>query len=451
MRPVPRWLRRALRLARRVVDVFPITPLGAVVAGGAAWLLATYAYGALDLVLLVVGWGAVGLAALTVPFTVGAAAWLRIRLGRASGEAAHPTLEAGVPTPTGRRLPGWAWLPFVDVRWAWESIDDAPGFPSVRVDTRPAAGGGRTELVTVAERCELDGVRRRATVGDVFGLSRVAIRRTDRTPIRVLPHVGRLQRAELLRSLTGGDEQPHPMGIVDGDRVDLRRYVPGDPARFIHWKVFGRTRRLVVRTPERSLSRARRTVAYFAAAAGDEASAAVARIAIQHGAFGDEWSFTADGASADTDVPEEALAMVVRSASARDRGAEGLLRFVARAERRGPATLVVFAPPAPGPWLDRVVDVARRSPRPVRVLIGVDGLSAPPATPRWARLLARPAPATGTDGAALERVVAALRGVRCEVSVFDRPTGRWLGDLARRRAAEGAARRRGGRARTVAA
>ena len=48
--------------------------------------------------------------------------------------------------------------------------------------------------------------------------------------------------------------------LEDGDRIELRRYVPGDSARFIHWKVFGRTRKLMVRVPERALSRARRTV-----------------------------------------------------------------------------------------------------------------------------------------------------------------------------------------------
>ena len=84
-------------------------------------------------------------------------------------------------------------------------------------------------------------------------------------PIEVLPHLGGIRRLPVLTSLTGGEEFPHPMGLEDGDRVELRRYVPGDSARFIHWKVFGRTRKLMVRVPERALSRARRTVAYLVA------------------------------------------------------------------------------------------------------------------------------------------------------------------------------------------
>ena len=76
-----------------------------------------------------------------------------------------------------------------------------------------------------------------------------------------LPRLAGLSRMPALSSLASGDAAPHPMGLEDGDRLELRRYMPGDPARFIHWKVLSRTRRLMVRTPERALSLARRTAA----------------------------------------------------------------------------------------------------------------------------------------------------------------------------------------------
>ena len=100
---------------------------------------------------------------------------------------------------------------------------------------------------------------------------------------------------------------------LHGDRVELRRYVPGDSARFIHWKVFGRTRKLMVRVPERALSRARRTVAYLVAGAHDEAAAAAARAAIEEEALGTDWQFAADGSPEATSDRSEAIHKVMAS------------------------------------------------------------------------------------------------------------------------------------------
>jgi len=417
----------------------PPTPLGLAVAGGAWWLLEAFAYAQLDLVLLAAGWGAIGLVALANGATVLGAVLLRHRLRNAFSEPREPvTVEAGRPTPTGALVPGLPWFPGLAVEHRWERPPGAAHFPATRVESRPG-GGGLREVVTLAERADLPAIRRRVLVGDVFGLARMGIRGDDPTPHRALPDLGRLAASATLQSLAGGDEQPHPMGLVDGDRVDLRRYVPGDPARFIHWKVYGRTRKLVVRTPERSLSQARRTVVYVVPGPDDEASAAACRVALARGAFGDEWVLTTDGAGADTGHPDQALAFVVRSIAHRDRGGQALPAFLERADREGPAALVLFVPPVPGPWLDRVVEAARRRPRPPRVVIGVDGLVAHRPRPRWQRLLTAEPPRPGVPAAALERVVDALRGAGAEVMVHDRRSGRLLGREARRRVMAAAA------------
>ena len=129
----------------------------------------------------------------------------------------------------------------------------------------------------------------------MLGLARFGLYHEDPSALTVVPHAGGLSQMPLLISMSGGDEIPHPMGVADGDRVELRRYAPGDPARFIHWKAFSRTRKLMVRVPERALSRARRVVAYQVAGPDDEASAAAAKVAAESGSLGGEWIFGADG------------------------------------------------------------------------------------------------------------------------------------------------------------
>lgn len=415
-----RAFQRLRRLARRVADLFPVTPLGLFVGGASGTALRVFAYGKLDLVFLVLGWGAVGLTALGIVTVVAGAIWLKVRT-RPAPRTEPLALETERPTPTGFRVSSLVWLPLVQVRWEWEHPE------GVRVE--PARRFGRhEETIVLRERGELRGVRRRIVVEDAFGLARVAIRKDDPLVLDVVPHAGGLRRMPVLTSLAGGDEQPHPMGLEDGDRVELRRYAPGDPARFIHWKVFSRTRRLMVRMPERALTRARRTVAYLVAGPDDEASAAAARVAIETDALGGEWIFGADGATHDARSPEEAIDLVVRSIAAREKGAAGLEPFLVRAERAGPASAVVFAPPRPGRWLDAVVAIAKKRRGRMRIVIGVDGLAKRPERKLWQRLIAFDPASEGTSADALDEVLRILGTTRCEVVVLDRTSGRRLGE-----------------------
>lgn len=187
----------------------------------------------------------------------------------------------------------------------------------------------------------------------------------------------------------------------------------------------------MVRMPERALSRSRRTVSYLIGGPEDEASAAAARVAIEGGALGPEWVFGADGTDGECDEVADAIGRVIRSAGIGDRGALALRGFVDRAERTGPASLVLFAPPRRGPWLDRAVAVLRARGRRARVVIGVDGIDAAPPSPWWIRALARDAPRVGTPLAELDAVLAVLAPLRCDIVVVDRRSGRRLGDAHR--------------------
>ncbi|MGE0787712.1 MAG: DUF58 domain-containing protein [Sandaracinaceae bacterium] len=418
------------RALRRVLDLFPLTFLGLIVGAGAGAALYWIAYQELDLIWLVIGYLVLGLLAaslLAVTFTAIGLAIATRRRPHASAD--RLTVETSYPMPSGFSLPTLDWMPLIQIRWTWERP------ASVDVDHDKVRQGTfwlrRREKITARVRGKHASVRRRIVIEDAFGLARLAIRQTDALEVTALPHTGKLDETPMLVSLAGGDERPHPMGIEDGDRVELRRYAPGDPARFIHWKVFSRTRRLMVRMPERALSPARRTVSYLVAGPGDEASAAAARVALEGGAFGSEWTFSADGATADTSRVDEGIAMIVGSQG--QRGAAGLRTFLERAERTGPASAVLFVPPRPGPWLDLVVTAARARAARTRIVVATDGVDPkkPPSIVR--RLLLRAGGASdATPSRDLERVLTTLAQSRAEVIVLDRVTGRRLGQAHRR-------------------
>src|SRR5690606_22039025 len=134
-----------------------------------------------------------------------------------------------------------------------------------------------------------------------------------------------------------------------------------------------------------------------------------ARVAIESGSFGPDFRFGADGSAKDTDRIDEAVEMIVRSVEARDEGGRALEAFVTRAERAGPASLVVFVPPRPGSCPPAA---GAAEPKPAL----------------WRRVLMLPSSREGTPASELEAVIAALSATRAEVIVLDRKSGRRLGD-----------------------
>jgi uncharacterized protein (DUF58 family) len=284
--------------------------------------------------------------------------------------------------------------------------------------------------VTLEDRGQFETIERRIVVEDPFGLTRVAFRRRQTRGMRVLPRLGGLGHLTSLTALAAGADLPHPMGLEDGDRLELTRYTPGDPARFIHWKVFARTRKLLVRRPERALAVARRCAAFFIAEQGDDASAAAARLALERNLLGNEWVFGTDLTVAGTSRVDEALAHLIESVGARDKQAAGLAPFLAQVETKGPASVIVFAPPRPGAWVQAVIRATSR--RQLRAVIAVDGLAEPVPRPLWLRVLASDPPREGVEAEALDAVLGMLGRAHVPVILLDRATGRPLGDRARR-------------------
>jgi hypothetical protein len=415
--PVVRWL----TVAR---DLFPLTPLGVALGLGAYAALRAFAYAELDLVWLVTGYAAIGLCLLALVCVLPASlyVWLRLRARRA---LTHDTLrlETGRLLPSGFALPSLRFVPFVQVRWEYLS-------PPVETLEHRQHAGELLEHVSLRDRGRYTEIVRRVHVQDPFGLARVAMRGSDAREVVVLPQLGGLSHLPSLSAPAGGSDLPHPMGLEDGDRLELSRYTPGDPARFIHWKAFARTRKLLVRRPERAIAIARRCAAFYVAGPNDDASAAVARLALERKLLGQEWIFGTDLAVWGTSRVDEALTELLASVRARSHQAAGLPGFLAQADKRGPASVIVFGPPEPGAWLTAVTRAAGR--RQLRVVIGVDGVYESRKRPRWLSLFRSELQPFGARAAALDEVMLSLGRARVPVTLLDRTTGRVLGDVGRR-------------------
>lgn len=418
---------RARSFARRALDLFPFTFPGLLTLAGAALALFYYGWKRLDLLLLIVGVVGLALGALALLVTSLAAIGLRLRLRRLS--SSEPLrLECDVPARTGVAIPRLWFLPLVKVTWSWVE-------PEATVRPQPAFRSIHEEIVP-RRRVLTDQILRRVEVGDAFGLTRIAFRIREARALHVIPSVGALRRVHVVRSIAAGEDLYDPGGTPEGERIDTRAYGSGDPIRLILWKVFARSRQLVVRTPERAYSVSRKMIAYAVAGEGDEPAAGAARVAVESGALGATWVLGADGTDVDATTPRGALDLLARSASCPpDQRGLGLGPFLKRASQGARSRAVVFVPPRPGPWIERVLSAVRThtgrasgsaSPAPVEFVVCTDGVARDAPRGILARLVfapsGTPAPAR-TPARELAAVIRALGAARARVVVVDRLKG----------------------------
>jgi hypothetical protein len=417
-------LRRAAAIGRRLVDLFPFTPLGIVTISAAGFALRRYGLGRVDLLYLVIGVVGLALAAICLLFSMLAALGLAIGLRRArrrrSEEGAPPLrLECGARAATGFSLPSMWYLPMIRTAWSWEDP---------RADVHVTRERGRlAEQVTPARRGLEEAIVRRIEIGDAFALTKIAFPHREVIRVRAVPSTGALDRLRLSRSIAAGDETYDPEGAAEGERVDIRGYAPGDPIRFILWKVFAKTRQLVVRTPERAISPARRAFAYVVSGRGDEPAAGVARKAVETGALGASFVMGADGVPEDARSADEALELLARSGSATVGDGAGLAAFLRRAAPAPATRAIVFVPAFDGRWRTELLAAARtRSRSGLHVVVCTDGLDR--ARPRgFVKRLLMGKRDTRDDRPNIrdvEALVRALSATGAEVVLVDRAHGR---------------------------
>jgi uncharacterized protein (DUF58 family) len=405
--------------AARVRELCPLRLPGLALLAAALWVALRFSREEADYLLYPAGLAAAGLVVLCVASVVlGGVVLRRAVVARPAG--VPETLETTVATTTTFRCPRFARWPLLEVDLDWA----APADVGVVAEPR---GRELEEVVTARARGRHARVERRFTVYDVFGLAAVTFRVAWEAPFRVAPAAA-AATAELAASYAHGDAFSSPSGRPEGDLVEMRRYGYGDPLRHVLWRTFARTRRLLVRMPERATAPQPITVAFLVAGDADEATAAAARLYLERGVLGPDFVFAAAGALRPTRDPRDAIEQIIDSAAARAEGGAALERLAAQVEGSRLASCLVFVPPVDGAWRERVVAFSRRLAAPATVIIGVDGEPAAPRR-RWARWLLSDDPDTDA-GAADGRVFARVPGLRAalesdglRVQVLHRRTG----------------------------
>ena len=361
---------------------------------------------------------ALGLLGLCMICTLLAALALRFSLRKHGTWEMPEQIETTHPVRTGFRFSRLSIWPLVEVRMQWE----APRAMDVALEI---SGRFFEETVTARERGRYTHVIRRFSVEDIFGLTGFTFRKSYERALRVVP-ARCVQGPEVIVGHASGDAFSHPLGKAEGDLIEMRKYGHGDPLRHILWKTFARTRRLLVRMPERAVSPMPTTSAFLVAGPEDEPAAAAARLYVETGLLGEDFVFAADGAPTPTNKPAEAVDQIIDSIQRRAEGGMSLESFRRGVEPVRLGRCIVFAPPTDGAWTDRVTAFSRTLPQPATIIIGVEGDAAVAPKQGISRFLVRKKKVGVHVHPDLPAVRAKLEAGGMQVKVLHRETGQVL-------------------------
>ncbi len=409
---------------RALAGLFPLTARGVVTLLCIALALRFFGYGAMDLMVFALGICALAILVSCLFSVIVCGLILQRRIQREAGDKSGRgngrAFEAGFPNRTGFSLPPVGLLPLVRLQWSWHYPD--------RIDSRIriAADEFLEEEITPRLRCLSGHVTRRFEVSDVLGLCRYSWRARRERECYVLPRINTLKNLPLLHSLAAEDGMPRQSGEPVGDRMEIRPYAAGDSVRDILWKNYARTRQLNVRQRERSVAHGKRILAYLLSGPGDEAAAAVARAALESGAFGDDWQFSADGTETPCDDLDSSLRAVARSRGLGAPHAPGLERFLTAADQRGATHCIVFAAAGTVSGLAGIGKGAFQGR--FSLVLATDGMEEPERRPPWNRFFLRPTERRrdGGSGGSREELLLLCRQLGPAVEsivLVDRATG----------------------------
>ncbi len=389
------WMRGIGRFLRRVVLLFPLSRRGMGVAVFGGLFLWGYGLRQKDWILLVLGAIAICLVVLGVVLVAGTALWVGWRMRALAKMQTGTTPLLGVvgeSVETGLRLPAWQ-MPFVDFRVLWLE-------PKAEV-TLDAHFRGMEESVCFQRRWSAERIVRAFVIRDFFGLSEVRWEREEQRTVQVLPRVSSFSTTPL-RSMSDGEGHYVPSSPRHGDLVDTRAYMPGDPIRHIHWKLFARSQQLIVRIQEPSRDYDLKLLAYLICDPFDEYASEIARWSMESGALGHGWSFGADGsaliAQEDLATGREILARSGTAVDGKGQGLEGFLETVQFDPERH--QLLLFASASVWRWLPNVREVLKRHAARCSLVVAdnreldedvvLDTTEPPPNEPNWWRFFLLP-------------------------------------------------------------
>jgi hypothetical protein len=218
-------------------------------------------------------------------------------------------------------------------------------------------------------------------VEDLFGFCSVSWRWRQQADLTVYPKSVSVSAAPL-QQLQEGDELYDPQGHPEGDKVELRRYQEGDPLKLVVWRLYARSRQLMVRTPERALSLKRDLVAYVLTDPTDEPSASTARAYLERGLLGEDFELYADGCSGGAKSAAEALEHLL--ASAKGEPLDALPQLLALPAQRQRSCVVFCSAATP---LERLLILTRALSAPPLVVMSFPEASAPEPRGALERLL----------------------------------------------------------------
>ncbi len=226
-----------------------------------------------------------------------------------------------------------------------------------------------SEWLEPAGRGRIKSLERIISVRDIFGLTAMTFKMAQTADIEVLPASGQFE-IKAFQTRTSGDGYSHPEGDPKGELVEMRRYQAGDPLKLILWKVFARSRKLVVRAPEPAIVEQNDMFVYFVSGREDEASASMARAFLSSfGKDDGDLCFAADGSNRIVKDKQEGMDDVVDSVNHRNRGGEDLMSVAPLVSPAMMNNCFLLVPQRIGAWIEVVRKfVAQYQVRPIFIM-----------------------------------------------------------------------------------
>jgi len=187
-----------------------------------------------------------------------------------------------------------------------------------------------------------------------------------------------------------GDDLSDPSGSLIGDQVEMREYQPGDSPRLIRWKLFARTKKLLIRTPERAIAEQPSTCAYLLGGKTAGPAAELARELLERGSFGGDFLFGAEGSSRVSHGDLDLARNIVAESGLQDElTCEGLTAFLGAASGQGFSDCLIFAPPEIANIAEKLAPVLSSSPIYVRAVLCVKELADEKPVRLWKKIVFR--------------------------------------------------------------